>query len=180
MKAYSSPLHDAVMSGDLTRVKHWLLKGNDGAIAETDSKGNTPLLISAIWCQPMVTQYLLEHGGANIADVNNTNETIWDLLEETLLNSGPEHEVAVTDLLKVMVLRGAPSAELATRLLPEFVSVIQKGARLRTALPDYLARRQALLDTHCPLLPPLRAIVNSYEEPTTTEELWATGLGSAL
>jgi hypothetical protein len=34
------------------------------------------------------------------------------------------------------------------------------------------------LDAHCPLIPPLRALVHGYEEPTTTDELWATGLGA--
>jgi hypothetical protein len=38
--------------------------------------------------------------------------------------------------------------------------------------------RRARIDEHCPLLPPLRAIVLSYETPTTTDELWATGLGA--
>jgi hypothetical protein len=32
------------------------------------------------------------------------------------------------------------------------------------------------LDAHCPLLAPLRDLVHGYEEPTTTDELWATGL----
>jgi hypothetical protein len=41
-------------------------------------------------------------------------------------------------------------------------------------------RRRALLDAYCPLLlPPLRALVHTYMELTTTEELWGTGLGMA-
>jgi hypothetical protein len=59
------------------------------------------------------------------------------------------------------------------------VHVVEEGARLRAALPAYLAQRRALLDVHCPLLPPLRTMVYGYEEPTTTDEVWATGLGAA-
>jgi hypothetical protein len=59
--------------------------------------------------------------------------------------------------------------------------MVQEGARLRARLPAYLVRRQALLDAHCPvLLPPLLALVHGYMELTTTEELWATGLGTVL
>jgi hypothetical protein len=86
---------------------------------------------------------------------------------------------AVTSILRVMVLRGAPPAELTARLSPEHAQVVEDGARLRAGIPEYLARRRALLDAHCPLIPPLRALVHGYEEPTTTEELWATGLGAA-
>jgi hypothetical protein len=56
--------------------------------------------------------------------------------------------------------------------------MLQEGGRLRARLPAYLVQRRALLDEHCPLIAPLRALVHGYEEPTTTEELWATGLGA--
>jgi hypothetical protein len=42
------------------------------------------------------------------------------------------------------------------------------------------AQRRALLDARFPLLPPLQDLVHDYEEPTTTDELWATGLGATL
>jgi hypothetical protein len=59
--------------------------------------------------------------------------------------------------------------------------VVEEGARLKVALPAYLARWRTLLDAHCPLIAPLLALVRDYDpEPTTTEELWATGLGTAL
>jgi hypothetical protein len=86
---------------------------------------------------------------------------------------------AVTALLRVMVLRGAPPAELTARLSPEHARVVQEGARLRAQLPAYLAQRRALLDAHCPLIAPLQDLVHGYKEPTTTDELWATRLGAA-
>jgi hypothetical protein len=52
--------------------------------------------------------------------------------------------------------------------------LVKDGARIRSNFPAYLARRRALLDAHCPMIAPLRAIVNGYETPTTTDELWAT------
>lgn len=90
-----------------------------------------------------------------------------------------EHSpAAVTALLRVVVLRtgGAPPAELTARLSPENRAIVKAGARVRERLPAYLAQRRALLDKHCPLIPPLCAIVHGYEKPTTTEELWATEL----
>jgi hypothetical protein len=86
---------------------------------------------------------------------------------------------AVTSLLRVMVLRGSPPAELTERLSPEHAQVVEEGARLKVRLPAYLAQRQAFLDAHCPLIPPLQDLMNGYEEPTTMDELWATGLGAA-
>jgi hypothetical protein len=82
----------------------------------------------------------------------------------------------VTGLLRVMVLKGAPPDAFAARRRPEHARVVEEGARLRMALPAYLTQRRALLDAHCPLIAPLRALVRDYDpEPTTTEEIRATG-----
>jgi hypothetical protein len=59
----------------------------------------------------------------------------------------------------------------------EHVPVMQEGARLRARLPAYLVRRRALLAENSPLIAPLRDLVHAYEDLTTTEALWATGLG---
>jgi hypothetical protein len=86
---------------------------------------------------------------------------------------------ALTALLRVLVLRGVPPPALVELLSPEPARMVQEGARLRARLPAYLVRRRALLDAHCPvLLPPLQALVLGYMELTTTEEIWATGLGA--
>jgi hypothetical protein len=73
-----------------------------------------------------------------------------------------------------------PPESLAKYLAPPLQQIVQDGARLRARLPAYLTQRRALLDAHCPLLPPLQDLVYGYEEPTTTEELWVTGLGAPL
>jgi hypothetical protein len=59
-----------------------------------------------------------------------------------------------------MVVRGAPPTDFVAKVRrPEHVWVVEEGARLTAALP---------------------ALVRDYDpEPTTTEELWATGLGAA-
>jgi hypothetical protein len=75
------------------------------------------------------------------------------------------------------MLRDSPTPALAARLSLEHLRVVEEGHRLRTALPAYIASRHTLLDAHCPLLPELQALVHDYEEPTTTDEFWATGLG---
>jgi hypothetical protein len=83
----------------------------------------------------------------------------------------------VTALLRVILLRDSPTPALADRLSAEHRRVVEEGSRLRAALPAYLDSRHTLLDAHCPLLPELQALVHAYEEPTTTDEFWATGLG---
>jgi hypothetical protein len=129
-------------------------------------------------------QYLLEHGGSNINDTNNRNESVWDLLQWHLKVGGtlygPVNDAAtVTALLRVMVVRGDPPPELTARLSLDHALVVQEGARLRAKLPAYLARRRSLVDEHCSLIAPLRALVYGYEAPTTTGDLWTTGLGAA-
>jgi hypothetical protein len=131
-------------------------------------------------------QYLLEEGGANLDDVNKLSETVWDALIvhfEGIANDDDredEHDLAaLTGLLRVLLLRGAPPPALVALLSPKPARVVQEGARLRARLSVYIVRRWALLDAHCSvLLPPLRALVHGYMELTTTEELWATGLGT--
>jgi cellobiose-specific phosphotransferase system component IIA len=179
----------AASFGQLETVK-WLLEEGGASIEEANHRGRTALLAAANCGELATVQYLLEHGGADIGDTLRDGDTIWDLLEEYLIEGGrvPDRHgdepyvydaTAVISLLRVMVLRGAPPAELTARLSPEHAQVVKYGARLRTGLPAYLARRRVLLDAHCPLIPPLRALVHGYEEPTTTDELWATGLGAA-
>ena len=114
-------------------------------------------------------------------------KTVWDLLKDHLIASAQDwiyyvahDDATIIALLRVLVLRGAPPAELTAELSPERASVVHQGARLRARLPAYLVQRRVLLDEHCLLIAPLRAFIYGYEELSTTEELWATGLGTAL
>jgi hypothetical protein len=102
------------------------------------------------------------------------------MLERHLDRMHPHHFEEMTALLRAMVVRGDPPAKLVALLKPEYARVVKEGARLRAALPAYLAQRRAILDATCPLIAPLLALVYGYDpEPTTTEELWAMGLGAA-
>ena len=145
-------------------IIEWLLTEGGATISEVDGDGWTALLFAACRSgeeeplQPV--QWLLEHGGANITDVMPDGRTVWDLLERFLIaDSGSQQDhdsVAVTALLRVMVLRQAPPADLTARLSPEHRLVVEEGARLRAGLPAYLVQRHALLNSHTSLIEPLR------------------------
>jgi hypothetical protein len=78
----------------------------------------------------------------------------------------------MTALLRVLVLQGAPPNEIMVRrLLQEHTVVVYEGARLRARLPEYLAQRKTLLSENCAIIPPLLALISSYEELTTIEEI---------
>jgi hypothetical protein len=154
-----------------------------------------------------MVQWLLGYGGAQIADIDSRGMSVWtdqgpnslpNLLKFAYMKSDDNKYIsidgeyvpnesrapggdigALTSMLRVMVLHGGPPESL-TRLAPPFQQIVQDGARLRARLPAYLAQRQALSDAHCLLLPPLRDLVHGCEEPTTTDEFWATGLGAIL
>jgi hypothetical protein len=193
----------AAHNGNLEIIKYLLSMEGGASITETDDGGNTTLLLSADdICQPMDVQWLLEFGGAKITDINNEGDSVWtvekeDSLQVMLMDAYAKDDdgeyvstdgeyfptgftVALTAMLRVMVLHGGPPESLAAELAPPFQRIVQNGTRLRARLPDYLAQRRVLLDAHCPLLPPLQDLVHGYEVPTTTDELWATVLGAPL
>jgi hypothetical protein len=132
--------------------------------------------------QFLTAQWLVEYGGT---DVSNSvhKDTLWDLV----LDVGYNNSAARTALLRAMLLRCdkfTPStfgthALLETGYGSWIMKLVQEGVRLRARLPAYLVQRRALLETHCPLIKPLRAIVSGYEVSSATEDLWATGLGAA-
>jgi hypothetical protein len=196
---------EAAQNGSLEVVKYLLSSEGGASITETDNKGNTALLLAAgnrsgfFW---WTVQWLLEYGGAQISDTNNEGDKVWSSnqvygllnLLKCAYKKGDDGEYVSIDgeyvpgrgvltfstVLRVMVLHGGPPASLTNDLAPPLQRIVQDGARLRARLPAYLTQRHALIDAHCPLLPPLRDIVHGYEEPTTTDELWATGLGTIL
>jgi hypothetical protein len=171
-------LHAAMGTGTLPTLI-LLLKKDGARLTERDHHGFSALQRAAACGRYTTCQWLLEHGGADIAEVNGLGQTDWGLLRRR--GNIADNAVAdATALLRVMVLRDAPPDDLVVQMRPEHVRVVEEGARLRAALPAYLARRRALLDAHCSLIAPLRALVrDNNPEPTTTDELWATGLGAA-
>jgi ankyrin repeat protein len=96
----------------------WLLK--EGSACSTDRSardGYSVLMIAAINVRMVTCQWLLEHGGADIMDVTNTGQTIWDMLAFDFIYEANSAEV--TALLRVMVLKENPPVELVVRLKTE-------------------------------------------------------------
>jgi hypothetical protein len=178
-------LNQAAVHGEILIVE-WLLAEGWANISDVDHLGYTVLLHAAK--RPasdqnlVLVQWLLEHGGAKITDTTADGKTVWDLLLTKIPVGfarswlGADQQLAA--LLRFMVLRGAPPADFVMQISPQHSRVVEEGAQLRAGLPAYLAQRRALLAEHTPLITTLWAIVSSYEEPTTTDELWATGLGA--
>jgi hypothetical protein len=195
----------AAHRGSLEVVQYLLSVEGGASITESDDEGNSALLLAASpYPYPAVVQWLLEYGGAQITGTNNEGSSVWivtglpSLLKHAYeknddgeyafidgeyvpIGSIVEHRImAVFAMLRVMVLHGGPPPSLIKDLAPPLQQIVQDGARLRARLSAYLVQRRALIDAHCPLLPPLRDLVHGYEVPTTTDELWATGLGAPL
>jgi hypothetical protein len=175
--AGSPPLIMAAADGDLAMVRCLVELG--ASIDATDNFGDTTLLKSVRYDHISTMQYLLEHAGANMDDISIKGDTIWDLQAH---HFDERRAIQPCGACRLPPGRGsAPPLALVARLAPDSARVVQEGARLRARLPVYLEQRRALLDAHCAvLLPPLRALVHSYMELITNEELWATGLGTDL
>jgi hypothetical protein len=148
--------------------------------AEVDGNGNTTLLHCARNGKVESVQYLLEHGGTSITEARQLSglgrkggSTVWDMLtahmwdvqESALFPELPEvtYPEAMTALLKVMVLRGAPPPKLVVFLRPADTLVVDVGVRLRAQILAYRIRRRALVDAHCLLVPLLRTLVHGFE-----------------
>jgi hypothetical protein len=188
----------AAESASLGMVQFLLSSEGGARITEADNEGKSALLLAAAgdFCHADVVQWLLEFGGAQITDMDEEGNSVWSdsgsdedlpcrLIAAYEINDNdkeiPTSDAAeMTALLRVMVLHGGPPKMLMIELPLPLLEIVKKGERLRTRLPAYLAQRRALLDMNCPLLSPLCDLVHGYEEPTTTDELWATGLGRII
>jgi hypothetical protein len=175
----ATPLMAAAHSGKLDIVRCLVESG--ASVSAADIDGDTALLMSSRRGHFSTMQFLLEQESASFDDMYSVCDLLRNHVDGYCVDKDEKDGVEVTSLLRVMVLRGDPTTSLVARLSRENARVVQEGARLRARLPAYLVQRRALLDAHCPvLLPPLRALVHGYMELTTTEELWATGLGAGL
>jgi ankyrin repeat protein len=178
-------------------VMRCLVEELGASITEVDVNGDTVLLYSLRNGKLASAQYLLEHGGSTLTEKNtklqpwrrdpHCVDMAWDLLAMHMgriqigdfIPARPTKDPeAMTALLRVMVLRGAPPPMPVDDRLPVDRLVVDKGARLRVQLPAYLTRRRALVDTYCLLIPPLLALVHGYEPdmPATTDEIWSMEL----
>jgi hypothetical protein len=149
-----------------------------------DSDGDTLLMGELHLGHYSTVQFLLEEGGARIEEVDADGDTAWDLLTARIMRGmradvEEANPVALTALLREMVLHCDPTSLQMALLSLENMPVVQQGSNLRARLPAYSLRQRAVLDAHLTLLPPLSAIVHGYMK-LTTEEVYATGLPEAL
>jgi ankyrin repeat protein len=133
-------LYAALGGSDSLPTLKLLLEEGGARITERDHRGITVLLfaslIAAINGNFKVCQWLLEHGGANIAEANDEGQMVWTILTERLCRGYLADEVTSTALMCAMVVRGVPPADFVAQLrLPEHTRVVEEGARLRVALP---------------------------------------------
>jgi hypothetical protein len=184
--AMDDRLLQAAMQDDLVGVQSLLQRG--ASVAARDVEGNTALMLAVLYRRGPTTTWLLDHGKADIKQINNAGDSVWDMLTEAIENLLAQYGESISPLqnatsiviLRAMVLRDDPPLGFLEELqVVGSKRVVEEGLQLRTRLPAYLTLRRALLEAHCPLIKPLLALISGYEEPTTTEELWATGLGAA-
>jgi hypothetical protein len=172
-----TPLLNAASEGNIDVCRYLLERG--ASLTEADERGNNVLLCAVSDDEFCLAAWLLTEGGASLECKNLEGESAWNLLVQPRHCRRDRDEAAFSRLLRVMLLMGDAPAHFADTLSPALQALVLEGGRLRARLPAYLVRRQALLDTHSPvLLPPLGALVHGYMELTTTDELWATGLGA--
>jgi hypothetical protein len=178
--AYPLAVVAAAAAGDLPDVQRLLRLNGFGSFVETKEDRAKAICFAQYeavkFSQFSTAQWLLEYeGGPKSLSFQNAHDShFWDIMLAKY-----DASAAATSLLRVMLLLSDPSA-YSLSLHSIDLPLLQEGTRLRTQLPAYLAQRRALLDEHCPLIAPLRSMVSAYEVPTTTDELWATGLGTAL
>jgi hypothetical protein len=161
-----------------TYAVQWLLKNRAEKCYLSASSGFAFLVFRG---HDGITQSILQHGRSTLQNGNYWSSE-WSLLEKFIMAklADTTYIGETIGLLQAMLLRDPPSDFAAdVELSPKLATVIEESMRLRAALRAYLRQRRASLDTHTPLIAPLQALVCGYEEPTT-EELWATGLGTDL
>jgi hypothetical protein len=169
-----TPLLYAANEGNIDVCRFLLERG--ATLTEADEDGNNALLNAVGNRHSRLAAWLLTEGGASPECKDIEGESVWDCLVQRH-NKGMD-EADLSHLLRVMLLKGDAPANFADTLSPALQALVLEGGQLRARLPAYLVRRRTVLDTHCPvLLPQLRDLVHGYMELTTTDELWATGLG---
>jgi hypothetical protein len=155
-----------------TPVVQWLVKTGGASIYDVNIRGSSALAFAAMGCQFSILQWLLEEGLANIADViilSGKARSVWDNLSKNMIIKG--EPVALTSLLKVMVLLGDAPLDCIAKLSPHNAEIATQGRQIRALRPVYLEQQQASIDTQRNLPAVLQSIVATYAEPTP-DEMW--------
>jgi hypothetical protein len=176
---HSTALIVAAQEGKLDVVKYLVESG--ASIELRDNNGSNALIGSARCGEYSTMRYLLEHAGANIDDVDDEGDTVWDELIHRVQsipkrdNDNNHDPAALAGLLRYLVLRAALPPAVVAILPPEDIRVVQQGASLRRNRFDYLEQQRASIVAHCPLPGVFLPFVADYAAPTT-EDMWTDGL----
>jgi hypothetical protein len=191
VQAYGANVQDNDVGGGTALIiaAGWGMEANvrcliklGAKVAQVQQGNYTALLASVAMYNFQTARYLIEEAGADVNDRDINGNGIWDVYIDYLIRVARGEIVesdpsALTALLRTMVVRSGPCSFLpmdSVVMSTERKSIIEKGERLRAALPAHLAHRRALMCEHTSLIAPLQIIVDGYMELTTTEELWAT------
>ena len=118
--------------------------------------------------------------GASIGNINNLGQDVWGYLRQAIQYKSLQ-PAQLTPVLRCMLLLSAPTADFERDVHADLRPLLREGRLLRERLPRYLEDRRALIQRECPALRPpgLLEVVMAYAGPLSTEEAWATGVGSA-
>jgi hypothetical protein len=150
--------------GDFERVI-WLVEKRGADIGAQDASGLSMWTFMTRWLKWDV----------DVDDVENRVGTC--LLKIMLLDSPAPQEFHNT--LSFLQQAGLPATTCSQRS-KDYQSLLADGARLRHRLPYYHANTLDCIKEVCPVPNDIHDIIFEYQMLATSEEIWATGLGSAL
>jgi hypothetical protein len=143
-----------------------VLQAAGASITEKDDYGCSALHYAASYGNLSLLQNLLQEAGARISDETNDVETVWDLLG--LPGANP---VALTSLLKIMVMLDDAPPTFVVGLSPANAELTTRGRHFRAQLPSYLEQQRASVFEHCPMPRVLLTIISEYAA-TTPDDMW--------
>jgi ankyrin repeat protein len=146
------------------------LQAAGASTMDRDNRGFNTLLYAAMYGKLSLLQYCLQETGASISDTSDEGDTVWDLFEPRC-----HDPVALTSLLKIMVMLDNSPPAFVAKLSPANAELATRGRYFRAQLPSYLEQQRASVIEHCPLPPVLLPIVVEYSA-TTPEDMWTDGL----
>jgi hypothetical protein len=163
----------AAIFGQTTTVK--FLQAAGASIIENNSAGCSALIFAALHGRWELVQYFFQEAGAIMSDATSYSETVWDLLMHGVDDHYNDDSMALTSLLKVIVMLDDAPPDFVARLSSAHARLTARGLYFRAQLPSYLEQQRASVVKYCPLPVVLRSNVAAYAT-TTPEDMWADGL----
>jgi hypothetical protein len=171
-----------VSEGDLARVQCLIREGAD--VKERDRHGRSALLLAAYanvdagYSHVTMLQWLLEEGGSSIKETANNGWTLWNLIMICGCTCAEDYAVALSPLLKVMVMLEDTPEHFTVKIAKHNVKlaeIVTRGQQLRAQLPSYVEQQRASVIGRCPLPKVLLLLVADYAT-ITPADMWTVGL----